>query len=173
MTAQDLARLDSGEALVAYLGQPDASPAVCDLRASGPHLTRFDRDVAMTLVEGLAEGRIDPDVWRRCADALFDGATPAGAAWLLYAVGKSYRSLVEDSDVETSPALQARLGAMYALYVERPTAINHANLVAPSFDQIRRAFHSGRLAPVATRFAHDLLAVVDLEQGRPGFPMSD
>ena len=37
MTAQDAVSYQSPEALLAYLGQPDASPTICDVRARGPH----------------------------------------------------------------------------------------------------------------------------------------
>src|SRR6187549_4283980 len=82
MTASDLARLASGDALVAYLHGPGASSAVCDLQASGPHLMRFDAGIAAALVDGLADGRIEPDLWRACADRVLATATPAGAAAL-------------------------------------------------------------------------------------------
>jgi len=112
MTAGDLARLDSGEALVAYLHAPGASPAVCDLRASGPHLTHFDAGVATALVDGLADGRIEPDLWRACADRVLASAPPVAAAALFDAVAHGYRDLFKNHDLETSPALQARLAAM-------------------------------------------------------------
>ena len=59
MMAQDVVRFDSGDALVAYLSQPNASGAVCDLRATGPHLSHVDDDVRSSLVRGLTEGRIE------------------------------------------------------------------------------------------------------------------
>src|SRR5678809_511386 len=52
------------EALVAYLHAPGASPAVCDLRASGPHLTHFDAGVEVSQVRSrgpqIADGRAGP-----------------------------------------------------------------------------------------------------------------
>jgi hypothetical protein len=50
MTAQDLVRFDSGDSLVAYLAQPNASAAVCDSRATGPHLSHVDDDVRAAIV---------------------------------------------------------------------------------------------------------------------------
>src|SRR5262249_6708147 len=55
MTAAQFATHDSGPALVAYLGQSDASPAVCDLRNRGPHLSALDGQVRSALVRGLAD----------------------------------------------------------------------------------------------------------------------
>jgi hypothetical protein len=55
MTAIEFSSYDSGPALVAYLGQPDASPAVCDLRARGPHLSRLDDEGRTALVRGLED----------------------------------------------------------------------------------------------------------------------
>jgi hypothetical protein len=169
MTAQDLARLDSGEALVAYLGQPEANPAVCDLRAGGPHLRHFDRGVATPLVEGLAEGRVGPEVWRRCADGVLDGTTPDAAAQLLDAVARGYRDLIEDGDLEKSPALQARAGALQELYIDRPPGIDaHPAELGPVIDELRRKLEARRLRSVAAGLVWELLAVVDLEHGRYG-----
>jgi hypothetical protein len=39
ITASQLAERSTGGTLLAYLGQRDASVAVCDLNARGPHLT--------------------------------------------------------------------------------------------------------------------------------------
>ncbi|HEX6839865.1 MAG TPA: hypothetical protein VF334_24990, partial [Polyangia bacterium] len=70
MTAAELAADGSGDALVAYLGQRDASPTVCDLGAAGPHLAGLDDDDRAALVRGLVDGTIAPEPWRRCANAL-------------------------------------------------------------------------------------------------------
>src|SRR5262245_24811394 len=124
MTGQDLERLGTGDALVAYLAQADASPTVCDASAKGPHVARFDDDLRDSLVRGLVDGRIAPHVWRRCVDAVLTNASPAGAAMMLDAVGRGYRSLVKDAELETSPTLQTRLAAMQALYLERPNGLD-------------------------------------------------
>jgi hypothetical protein len=74
MTRLQLVTCDSGPALVTYLGHPDASPGVCDLRANGPHVRTFDDDMRASLVDGLVEGHIEPELWRRCAGALLRSA---------------------------------------------------------------------------------------------------
>src|SRR5436190_22948358 len=94
VTASDLARLTSGDALVAYLHGAGASPAACDLRAAGPHLMRFDAGVAAALVDGLADGRVEPDLWRGCANRVLASAPPAGADALFDAAAHGYRDLV-------------------------------------------------------------------------------
>jgi len=57
MTAAELAAHDSGPALVAYLGQPDASPAMCDLRMRGPRISGPNATVRAALVGGLVDGQ--------------------------------------------------------------------------------------------------------------------
>jgi hypothetical protein len=167
MTGQDLSRLDSGDALVTYLAQPDASPTVCDLNAAGPHMLRIDDDVRESLVRGLVDGRIAPRVWRGCVDAVLSSASVPGASMVLDSIGRGYRSLIKSKDFETSPALQERLSAMQALYLERPNGLDGAaKVVSPMFDELRRAIDQRRLGPVATRFGEELLATVELEQGR-------
>jgi len=92
---------------------------------------------------------------------------PEAAAMLLDAVGRGYRSLIKEGDLETSPALQARLTAMQMLYLERAHGSDgHASVVSSMFDELRKALDAHRLGPVATRFGEELLAAVDLEQGR-------
>src|SRR5579863_4043938 len=75
MTAEQLAYYNTGPALVAYLGQPDASPAVCDPRSQGPHLRSCTEKMSRALVDGLIEGKVDPGLWRRCVDVLVGTAS--------------------------------------------------------------------------------------------------
>src|SRR5436305_15280807 len=72
MTAADAARLDTADGLVAYLAQRDASPAVCDVRSGGAHVTRFDHDMAKTLVRALDEGKVEPALGRACIEAVIE-----------------------------------------------------------------------------------------------------
>jgi hypothetical protein len=167
MTAQDLARLESSDALVAYLAQPDASPSVCDPRAAGPHVRHVDARALSSVVGGLTSGRIDPAVWRRCVDALA-GAPPVNVA-LVDAVARRYLALFEERGLETSPALRERLAAMQGFYIERPAALDgHPDVMGPILDEIRRQLDRRKVGPVAARFGNELLAVVDLEHGRYG-----
>src|SRR4051812_43164700 len=68
-------KLDTGPALAVYLGQADASPTVCDPRAKGPHLGTFDDKARASLMSAYADGKIEPGLWRRCADALLKGSS--------------------------------------------------------------------------------------------------
>jgi len=168
MTAADVARLDSGKALVAYLAEPDARPAVCDARAPGPHLTHFDAPVATTFVEGLTAGQIPPPVWRQCADGVLASSPLAGRA-LIDATWPAYRDLIVDGALEASAPMQAQVATLQDLYIQRPTGVDgQPNVVGPVADDVRRKLFARPLGPVASRFATALLDVVDLEQGRYG-----
>jgi hypothetical protein len=167
MTAADLAGYDSGPALVAYLSQPDASPTVCDLQARGPHLALFGEDAREWLVRGLAEGRVQPALWRRCVDALLHRIAADDAASLIDAIGHAWRKLVKDSDFEQTPAYQARVDEMQRLYLERKNGLDgHPGVIDALFNQLRRALDKHRLGPAAARFGEDLIATVDLEHGK-------
>ena len=169
MTAADLATLDSGDALVAYLAQRDASPAVCDLRSTGPHVTPFDEEMATTLVRGLDEGKVDLSLGRACIDAALEGGSPAVAAQLVDAVGRGYQSLANDGALETSPSLEERLAILQAIYLERPSGKDgDPKTMDRIFEQLRRKFWGGRFGAVGSRYVNVLLGVVDLEQGRYG-----
>jgi hypothetical protein len=167
MTAAQLSQYASGPALVAYLSQPDASPTVCELRSRGPHLPVFDDEMRQQLVRGLADGRIAPDLWRRCADALLKRLPDEGAASLMDAIAGVYRALLVDGELDGDPARQARLNAMLRLYGERkPGITGHSLVQGRLFDRLRQALEAHKLGATATRYGADLLELVDLELGR-------
>jgi hypothetical protein len=166
MTTLDFARDSSGPGLIAYLGQRDATADVCNARSTGPHLARFDEPVRAALTAALLDGRVDPTLWRRCAKAFLRTAPRDASASLMDAIGKGYRRLLTADGLETSPELQARLGAMQRLYLRRDHGLDgHAAELDPLFDDLRRAVAGRRLGPVASRFADELLVAVDLERG--------
>ena len=166
MTAADLVGYDSGPALVAYLGQPDASPTVCNLGARGPHLSTLDADTRRALVRGLGDGAIAPDVWRRCVDALVRSASRDDAAALVDDIGRGYRALIRRSDFEKSPALPDRLRVLQRFYIERKHGRDgHADVDDALFAQLRRALAAHRLGPTAASLGEELIATVDLERG--------
>ena len=167
MTAAQFAQYNSGPALLAYLGQPDASPAVCDQNARGPHLSALDQEGREELVGALVEGRVQPGLWRRCVNALVRSAPRADTAAFVDVVGRSYRALLKNSEFEKSPALQARLGVMQQFYIERTNGISgHAEIQHKLFGDLRRALTAHRLGAEASRRGAELLAIFDLEQGQ-------
>jgi len=169
LTAADVAQLDSGAALITYLAQRDASPAVCDTRSAGAHVSRFDWNRSEALVHGLVHGQIAPELWRRCVDAALAGGSPDDAAQVLGAIARGARDIATDSDVEKVPALQAYLATLQAAYLERPSGRNgEPRTITPIFDDLRQQFFAGKFGPVAARAVGELLAVVDLEEGRYG-----
>jgi hypothetical protein len=60
LTPAQLAGSGEGEALAVYLGQPDASPGVCDPRSPGPHPGAPDAGARRALARAFGEGRIEP-----------------------------------------------------------------------------------------------------------------
>jgi hypothetical protein len=166
MTAAELATYDTGPALVAYLGQPDASAAVCDGRARGPHVGALVPEMQKSLVRGLVDGKIAPDLWLACADTLVKRAQPEDAASFLDETGRAYKSLVKDSKFETTPAMQERVVAMQKLYVERKNRVRDGHdVLASLFEDLRAAIMAKRIGPIATSLGTELLDAVDLERG--------
>lgn len=152
MTAAGMTAFDSGAALVHYLGQADASPVVCDLRAQGPHLTALREDTRATLVASLREGQVPPALWRRCVAALLRSAPPEASASLLDDIGWAYRRLLRSEELERSPHLQERLDAMQQIYLgRRPGSDGHAAVLGRLFADLRRALSGHHLQPVAAR----------------------
>jgi len=166
MTANEFAQDGSGPALVAYLGQPDASPTVCDLRAQGPHVRSFTPDLRAALVNGLVDESITPGLWRRCTDAAFASLPPEQVPWMFDDVMHAYFTMLKDADLQTDPALAERVASVQRLYLERrPGQDGHPSGLEPIFDELRGALAKHHLAPVARSFAQDLIASVDVEHG--------
>jgi hypothetical protein len=167
MTAAQLIQYDSGPALLAYLAQSDASPTVCDLHARGPHLAGMTADVRTALVGGLADGKVNPVLWRRCVDVLLKRLPQDGVSPLFDDVGHAYRRILADSDVERDPSLAERLATLHRLYLERPSGLDaHASVRESLVAEVRTALAKGKLGPVATHFGQELVATVDVEHGR-------
>ncbi len=162
MTAEAAVQYDSGDALVAYLAQPDATATVCDSHARGPHVDHLDEDMREALVSGLVQGRIAPAKWLACTSSLLAHAPPEAAVVMLGDVGRGYRSLVRDASFEATPAMQERVAAMQKLYLERSSAIRDAHHeLQPLFDDLRGAIANRRLGPIARWYGTQLLGVVD------------
>lgn len=169
MAAADVARVGSGEALVAYLRQGDASPAVCDLRSKGAHIPNFGRDAADALVDALQTGKIGPALGRTCIERALETGSPEVAAVLVDVVARAYHGIVTDGEFERAPSLQARAAALQTVYVDRPGGRDgHPRTVGPLFDDLRRRFFGGHFGPVGAGYVNELLGVVDLERGQYG-----
>ena len=167
MTAAELSSYDSGPALVAYLSQPDATASVCDQKTRGPHVGALAAPMRESLVRGLVDGRVAPELWLQCTDPMIKRAQPDEAASMLDEVGRAYKSLVKNGDFEKTPPMQARAVAMQRLYVERKNRIHDSHeALATLFDDLRAALANHKLGPVATKLGQELLAVLDLEDGK-------
>lgn len=166
MTAAELATYDSGPALVAYLGQLDASPSVRDEHARGPHIGAPLEPMRKSFIAGLVLGKVPPTLWHQCASVIVRRATPDESSALIDEIGFAYKKLLKDSDLDKKPELQQRLDAMQQLYMDRKNGITgRPEVLGGLFDDLRKALANHRLGPTATRFGQDLIAVVDLERG--------
>jgi hypothetical protein len=87
LSGADLQRYDSAPALVAYLSQPDADPAVCDLSSEGPHVVTVTPAFARELVSDLAHGGLAPEPFAACVRRLLTSAERDRAADLMDAMG--------------------------------------------------------------------------------------
>ncbi len=166
MTAAALSHYNSAAALSVYLSQPDASATVCDLTARGPHFKALDQEVAGELVHSLVSGNVAPRLWLDCAQAFLRSAPAGAAALLIDEGGHGYRDLIRDSQIEKSPAVQARLEALAQFYIERESRVSgHPEVLEPLFAELRKAIGEHALGQVASRLGEDLIATVDVENG--------
>jgi hypothetical protein len=166
ITASKVAERGTGSTLSAYLGQPDASAAVCDLNARGPHLAAIDADVRDDLMEGLRDGRVAPALWRQCVGRLVRSADRESGALLLDAVAHSYGQAVIDARVENDEGVQQQLSALHALLVDESSdASPHSDVMADVLGGLRGTIARKRVGPVGERYAAALIAYVELTHG--------
>jgi hypothetical protein len=167
MTAAQLVQYNSGPALVAYLAQSDASPTVCDLHALSPHVPRMTADLRAALVDGMVEGKINPVLWRRCAEVLLERLPRDEIPPLFDELERAYRKILADSDLERNPSLAGRLATLHRFYLERPAGLDGNPSVRETLsEEIRTALAKGKLGPVAAHFGQELVATFDVESGR-------
>jgi hypothetical protein len=122
MTSAQLAAHGSAAALVAYLGQPDASPGVCEAGSNGAGLANAP-DLGPAMIAALRGGRVAPPVWGECVEALLPRLDGAKAADLLARTVRAEAELLDDAGLEEDPQVQAQLAVLHRLYLERPPAV--------------------------------------------------
>ena len=166
ITASQLAERSNGRVLLTYLGQRDASAAVCDLNARGPHLAAIDATVGGELMEGLREGRLAPALWSQCVGQLVRSADPIGAASLLDAVAYSYGQVVIDTRVENDAALHEQLAALQALLIDDSNdAWRRSDSAHKLLTGLNDVGARHRLGPLAQRSAAAVIADLELTNG--------
>jgi hypothetical protein len=169
MTAAQLAEEKDEGALIAYLAQRDASPAVCDLGARGPHVTALDGGVRDELMEGLNDGRVPPTVWRDCVARLMRSADPESAVRLFDAVARAYEVTLTDPRVEYDGKVQTRLSEMHTLLLDRRNGVApQSKVMVALFADVSEAVDSHRLDTLATRYATELMSDVEMGRGTRG-----
>jgi hypothetical protein len=104
MTREDLAGHGSLPALLAYLGQPDASPAACEAGGAGHP---DPGEVGPVLVEALVAGKVAPGVFEPCAALLLARLDAAGAAALAGRVLRAEAVLLANEGPEGDRAMLA------------------------------------------------------------------
>lgn len=166
MTATQAVNHGTGEALVFYLSQHDASPSICDMLGAGPHLTTLTEDTRVSLVNGLVNGAIRPRTWQRCAGLLLSVLSEEHCGLLLDALALAYRDMLKDAALAHDPALVERLSTIHQLFLHRAfDAHAHAAVAFPLLIQLHDALRRQRLGPIASQFARELLDTLELERG--------
>lgn len=166
LSAADMAREGTADALVRYLAQPGATAAVCDPKHDGPRFAARSEDDYETLTRALLSGEVRAPLWQRCATLLLEGGDRAASASLLEAMAEGYRALLSSSELETDEAERAKLDALHTVFVERPRgAAPRAEAVASHLSALREALAGGHLGPHAAKRGRELLVVVEVEQG--------
>jgi hypothetical protein len=165
-TAQDMAAIGTGDALVHYLRQPGATAAVCDRKSDGPRFRGSSADDLADVTGGLVDGNVRPDLWQRCTMILLESSTPDEASSLLDAMAHAYRKLLGRSAIETDPGERAKLEAIHqAFLLRRRGTAPHAAAIEDDVAKLRDVLTKGRLGPMASKYGHEVLTTIDLERG--------
>jgi hypothetical protein len=163
MTREELAGHDGVPALLAYLGQPDASPAACE---AGGAAHPGPGEVGQALVEALLAGKVAPGVFEPCAALLLSRLDAPGAATLAGRVLRAEAGLLADAGLGGEPAMQERLAALHRTYLGRPPgAALPAGVADGALREVRERLASAGLAPLARRTAGELAEAIELERG--------
>ncbi|HEY8087304.1 MAG TPA: hypothetical protein VIF09_05655 [Polyangiaceae bacterium] len=165
-TARDMAAIDTGDALVHYLGQPGATAAVCDRRSDGPRFLGKRAEDWSDLAGGLVDARVKPELWQRCTMLLLETSSDEEGASLLDAMAHAYRTLLSRSAIEADEGEKARVEALHRAFLLRRRGTSpHAAAIADDVAGLRAALEKGKLGPVASRYGREVLATIDLEHG--------
>lgn len=165
-TAEEMAKWESGQALVHYLSQPGATAAVCDRNSQGPHARRPRSANYADLVDGLVDGNVAPDLWQRCTMLMLESVPPDESSRLLEAMVRGHHTLLARSALETDKKEQAKVDAVHRAMLLRPRGSSpRPQAVAKDVAALREALEKGRLGPIAARYGKDILVAIDLDAG--------
>src|SRR5262245_4686802 len=175
ITATQLAQSRDRSALVAYLGQRDASPTVCDLASDGPHVQALDANVRDELMAALRDSRLAPSLWSNCVGRLIRSADLESARSIYDAVARDYVEMLVGGSVDRDTLAAERLSVMHLLLLSRRGDVApHTETMGNRLDVLRDRVVRGRLGPVATRYAKEMIADVEIERGtREGRPVDE
>jgi hypothetical protein len=161
LTPAQVAEAREPQALVLYLSQRDANPAVCDATAAGPHVVADDR-AGRALLDALQTGAIAPPIWQVCVDRILASARSDHQTALLDAMLRTYRALVTSPSLERDPAIQARLVALSTVYSERSPDIRAPATAVELGGELRKAART--LGPIGRHSAEAMIAQLDVER---------
>lgn len=165
-TAEQMAKVNSADALVFYLEQPGATATVCDRTSQGPRFRRSRQNDFVDLVDGLVDGSVAPDLWQRCTMLMLESLQPDESTRLLEAMVHGHHTLLARGSVETDKKEQAKVDAVHRAMLLRPRgSAPRPGSVAKDVAALRQALEKGRLGPVAARYGKDILIAIDLDEG--------
>ena len=165
-TAEQMARASSGDALVHYLAQSGATATACDRRSQAAHFARSAPADFKALTDGLVDGDVTPDLWQRCAMLMLESLPEPEAAKLLEAMVRGHHELLAKSAIETQKTEQAKLEAIHRAMMLRPRGTSpRPNKVAADVAALRAALRNGKLGPVGSKYGHDVIVAIDLDEG--------
>ena len=165
MTAAQAVDYSSGEALVAYLSQPDASSDLCAIGPGDGHLHAFTADERDAFVAGLRDGTIAPALWKKCAKQLGQHLDPDASASLFDAALDAYSSLLH-AKLDSDPAAVERAQVLQKFYLDRHAGSDaHAANVQALTSNLREAIANKKLGRIATQLGQELLDSIEIEHG--------
>ena len=159
-------QMPPGKVLVQYLGQPDSDPAVCDMRASGPHLARIDEPALTALAGALVDGKVDPKKWQRCASLVLAQAAEPLPARLLSALADALARWL--AAAEANRVAGPQIEALRAVLASRAVVDGPPPPVADALGKMDAGLRASmaRLPSAARELVAPVAALVEVDLGR-------
>lgn len=163
MTAARLARINNGDALVSYLRQRDANPAVCVPSPSHPHVRLHSRRELEDAVDGIGRG-VRVEKWASCMSGLLRTLPAPLARVVVDRLLERYAERIVYPRLDRDRELRAQVAALRRVYEERP----HDR--RPSDEGVARVLalidrHANSLSRSGARYATALRDTLQLERG--------
>lgn len=163
LTGERTAEINTGDAVVSYLRQRDADPAICNPTGLGSHTSLTTSRDLEDLVDGVGRG-VHLDKWETCIQGLLQSAPPPLATVIVNRILERYVERITYPRLDADPALLAQIESVRRLYDQRPTGRDASPETIDELIEVLRA-EEADTGRTGLEYRNRLLSVLYLERG--------